>query len=179
MTKIASRGGGGGKRPVCSFNRRFLLSKKLASFFAMPMLTMLLEVLRTRNVDLVSIGRHLSLLMTCFSCIPGMDRTRALISLTVFETGNKKHMDIWLASTHNILRVAFLSRSRRAHALSSVAKSSLTQLDLSAQVGRKMVGPCSGKNQYIRKQSTSPANRRSISDEHITSYFAGFHHIDL
>ena len=95
-----------------------------------------LEALRIHT----SMARQLSVskFKACagFSCLFGMDRTIALTSLTVFETKNKMHMHIWLAHACNIFRVCFTSRNHRAHVLSSVAKSSLTQPNMHTRLWR-------------------------------------------
>ena len=57
------------------------------------------------HVDGASIVRRRSLWLTSFSCILGMERKRAHISLTVFEMKNEMRVHIWFARTCNILRV--------------------------------------------------------------------------
>ena len=88
---------------------------------------------RCRLADTVhgaSIVRRLSLWLTRFSCILVMDRKKALISRTVFETKNEMRVHIRLEAP-----ATFQSpRSYRAHALSSVAKSSLSQLNMWASI---------------------------------------------
>ena len=67
-----------------------------------------------------------------FQLYLGMDQTKALISLTVFETKNEMHMHIGSGSRvpATFREFALPSRSHHAHSLSSVAKSPLTQLDM-------------------------------------------------
>ena len=73
-------------------NRSFLLFKKLASFFFFffDWACFQQNFLQGRWGP-ASIVRQLNLLFTHFSCILGMDRTKALIFLTVFETKNEMH----------------------------------------------------------------------------------------
>ena len=70
--------------------------------------------------------------LTRFSCTLGKDRATALISLTIVEKNNEMHIMCKHGSRTpaKFSEFAILPRSHHAHALSSVAKSSLTQLVL-------------------------------------------------
>ena len=77
-------------------------------------------------MSMASIARLLSLFSTRFSCMFGMNRTKALTSPTVFERKMKCIWTLWLRASTTFSGFAFPSQSHRAHA----AKSSLTQLDV-------------------------------------------------
>ena len=119
-----------------------------------------LEASRPCPVHGASIVRRLRLWLTRFSYILVMDRKKALISLTVFKQKNEMRVHIQFASTCNNFQSP---RSYRAHALSSVAKSSLTHFDMSPKsehewtIVSQTIDPNSLRDwsMYTRKRLTS------------------------
>ena len=87
----------------------------------------LLETSRKRPIDGASTVRRLSLWLTRFSCILVMGRKKSS------DFPDRFWNEKWSARAHSVrahLRHFQSQRSYRAHALASVAKSSLSQLDL-------------------------------------------------
>ena len=99
---------------------KITVSRAEPNFYSGP-----LEAMRNRHVDSASIVRRLSVCLTCFSCSSGMDRKKALIFLF-----SKRKMKCLCTFGCAHLQHFQSPRSYRAHALSSVAKSSLPQLDM-------------------------------------------------